>query len=188
MDRPEEALEQGEKALKMDPYNALFRGIYGLTLLMTRRYDKALEQSRIAVKISPTDIPSLGTIHQVMHLKGMYKEALTAAKKIYTGLELTHIAEAMEQEYKKNGYSAAMKLVADTLEELSKKTHISIIFICYVHTYAGNKNKVLEWFEKGYQIKDPNMPYIIEPCFVDFLRDEPRYQELLRKMNLPIKK
>ena len=39
--------------------------------------------------------------------------------------------------------------------------------------------------ERGYKIGDPNMPYIIEPCF-DILRDEPRFHDLLRKMNLPM--
>jgi TolB-like protein/Tfp pilus assembly protein PilF len=185
MGRPEEALEQGEQALKMDPYNSLFKGIYGLTLLMTRRYDYALLQARNALKISPTDLPALSILWEVMHLKGMYEEALTAAKAFYTGLGLAPITEAMEREYEKNGYSEAMNFAGNALAEISRETNFSPLLALYPYLYAGNKSKVFELLEKGYEIRDPNMPYIVEPIFVDLLGDEPRFQDLLRKMNLP---
>ncbi|MGM0467078.1 MAG: hypothetical protein ACQERH_11680 [Acidobacteriota bacterium] len=42
----------------------------------------------------------------------------------------------------------------------------------------------MEWLEKAYEIRDPIMPYVGYHIF-DLLDDDPRYQELLRKMNLP---
>jgi hypothetical protein len=99
-------------------------------------------------------------------------------------LGLAPIAELMGQAYEKEGYSAAMSLAADSMAALSRENHVSPCLISYPYVYAGNKEKTLAWLEKGFEIRDPNMPYIIEPVFVDLLKDEPRYQELLRKMNL----
>jgi hypothetical protein len=50
---------------------------------------------------------------------------------------------------------------------------------------AGNKEKALEWLEKGYELRDPLTPYIGRPFFTSLLLKEPRYQELLRKLNIP---
>jgi len=186
MGRREEALEQGKKALEVDPYNALFRAIYGLTLLMAGRSGEALEQARHALQISPNDAPANSIRWEVMHMKGMYEEALAASKPFFTTLGLAPIAELMEQVYQKDGYSEAMSLAGNTLAELSQETHISPCFISYLYVYAGNKEEALAWLEKGFEISDPNMPYIIEPAIFELLKDDPRYQELLRKMNLPV--
>jgi len=185
MDRPEEALEQGNKVLELDPYNPLFRGIYGLTLLMTGRIDDALAQADHALKISSADAPANSIRWEVLHLKGMNAEALEAAKTFYATLGLTPIAELMEQTYPKSGYAEAMNLAGNTLAELSRDTNISPCFISYPYIYGGNKEQALAWLEKGFEIGDPNMPYICEPIYFELLGDEPRFQSLLQKMNLP---
>jgi hypothetical protein len=48
------------------------------------------------------------------------------------------------------------------------------------------KEEALLWLEKAHEEHDSNMPFIsIDPLF-DFLRDEPGFQDLLKKMDLPI--
>jgi hypothetical protein len=49
---------------------------------------------------------------------------------------------------------------------------------------AGDKDRALEWFERAYEERNPNMPYIGGPQN-DSLRADPRFQDLLRRMNLP---
>jgi len=51
---------------------------------------------------------------------------------------------------------------------------------------AGEHDRALDWLERGFEIRNPNMPGIgFSPVF-DSLRDDPRFQDLLRRMNLPI--
>ena len=38
--------------------------------------------------------------------------------------------------------------------------------------------------EKGYEQRDPSMPYLGLPVF-DAIRDDPRFQEIRQRMNLP---
>jgi hypothetical protein len=54
-----------------------------------------------------------------------------------------------------------------------------------MYAYAGKKEKTMGWLEKGYEMKDPMMPYIHGFIF-DLLDDDPRYQDLLLRMNLPV--
>ncbi len=50
---------------------------------------------------------------------------------------------------------------------------------------ARGRERVLEWLEKAYEARDPNVVYMgVIPLF-DSVRDDPRLQDLRRRMNLP---
>ena len=50
---------------------------------------------------------------------------------------------------------------------------------------AGEEAQALAWLEKGLEVRDPNMPFVrLYPSF-ETLRNTPRFQDLLRRMNLP---
>jgi hypothetical protein len=53
------------------------------------------------------------------------------------------------------------------------------------YVMAGDNARALDWLEKAYAERDPNMTYISCMPFWDPLRAEPRFQALLRQMNLP---
>jgi len=57
--------------------------------------------------------------------------------------------------------------------------------IASFYAAAGEKDKAVEWLEKGFEVRDPVMPYI--GCYPGFddLHPDPRFQELLRQMRLP---
>jgi cell division inhibitor SulA len=51
---------------------------------------------------------------------------------------------------------------------------------------AGDTSNAILWLEKAYEEHNPNIPYLLSPIY-DKLRDNSRFQELARKMNLPYK-
>ena len=184
LERTDEALVQAEIALDLDPLNSLIQGIYGNTLALTQRYDDAIVHARNSLKTSPHDPVGHNILWEVLHKKGLYEESLSEAKAFFTGLGLPEIAEVMARGYEQDGYSGAMRIAAETLVAFSQETYISPWFISFVYSFAGEKEQAVKWLERAYEMKDPNMPYLITPGF-DILRDEPRFQDLLRRMNLP---
>jgi serine/threonine protein kinase len=48
---------------------------------------------------------------------------------------------------------------------------------------GGDHERALEWLERAYADRDPNLPYFGLPIF-DSLRDEPRFDDLVRRLNL----
>ncbi|HSO85229.1 MAG TPA: hypothetical protein VLQ91_01665, partial [Draconibacterium sp.] len=49
---------------------------------------------------------------------------------------------------------------------------------------TGDKEKALDWLEKAYEWKIPNLPQINGDPDFDPIRNEPRFQSLLDSMNL----
>jgi len=184
--RNEEAAAQGALALELDPLNSLIMSMYANTMLLLRRYDEAIAQCRNALRTSPNNPQAHAVLWEVFHSKRQYDEALDGAKAFYAALELTPVVEAMSSGYETGGYQGAMHAAAETLAAISQQVYIGPCFIAFPYAAAGETEKALECLEKGFEIGDPNMPYMEEPIFADLLGDEPRYQALLRKMNLSV--
>lgn len=188
MGRAEEGLVMADKALELDPLNSLYSSISGTLLLIMHRYDEAIERFQPGLRTSPYDPVANSGLQEAYHMKGMYEEALAAAKMSYIGMGLKQLAQLVDTWYEQGGYETAMSLVCKAMEDVAKQVYVSPLFISYSYVFAGKKDRVLDLLEKGYEVGDPNMPYIIEPCFTSLLGEEPRYQELLHKMNLPVGK
>jgi len=186
--RYDEAIEQGERALILDPLNALFMSLYSVTMQSLGRLDEAIDLCRKALKTSPYDFVALQTLWEIFHLKGQYDDALDSAKALYAGLGLTPVVEAMSGGYEAGGYSGAMRAAADALAGISERTYIGPWYMAFPWAAAGETEKTLEWLEKGYTIGDPSMPYleIEHTIFRDLLSGNPRFQDLLRRVCLPI--
>ena len=57
--------------------------------------------------------------------------------------------------------------------------------IADLYVRAGEIDQAFEWWDKAYDARDHDMVYIGVATLPDSVRNEPRFQDLLRRMNLP---
>jgi TolB-like protein/Flp pilus assembly protein TadD len=184
MGRPEEAMAQIERALELDPFNVLFRAIYAMDLMFARRYDDAIALLRETLRTAPNNLQVLSNFKSAYHLKGMHEEALEIWKRSFAAKGDREAEEALARGYAEAGYSGALSRVAEMLIARSRTIYVTPWQIGTLYTRAGKNDEALEWLEKAYEEHDGNMPYIsVDPIF-DGLRDDPRFQDLLRRLNL----
>jgi hypothetical protein len=69
-------------------------------------------------------------------------------------------------------------------EEAVKERQINIYETVASYMEIKEYDKAMDWLEKGYEIHHPFTPYI--GMWWDQLKNNPRYIELLKKMNLPL--
>jgi tetratricopeptide (TPR) repeat protein len=183
--RPEEARAHIVRAIELDPHNSLFRARYCQNLVFEGRYNDAIAQCRKALETASNSMPAHTGIRMAFDKKGMYPQALEHWKAIYATRSQREVVEALERGYAEAGYARAMALAAEKLEELSSTAYVQHVNIAQLYASAGKTDKALSWLEKAYDVRDNNMPLInVSPTFAS-LRSEPRFQELLRRMNLP---
>jgi hypothetical protein len=99
----------------------------------------------------------------------------------------TGYANVFDQGYTKGGLTGALNLQADSLVKKSKTKFIDPAEIAQIYACAGNKERTLEMLEKDYEVHDPNLPLVLRFPVYEFVHDEPRYQNLFHKINLPYK-
>ena len=184
MGRPKEAALQADRAVELDPLNTLVQGIYAMYLMQARRYDDAILVLRKILDKEPNDAIALSTLRTAYHMKGMFKEALEIWKASYEAKGDQEAVEALERGFAEAGYRGALRRVAEMLVERSRTRYVTPWQIATLHTRAGMNKEALDWLEKAYEAHDQNMPYIsVDPIF-DGLRNEPRFQDILRRMKL----
>jgi hypothetical protein len=58
--------------------------------------------------------------------------------------------------------------------------------IAVIYSDLGERNKAFEFLEKAYQERSPDLAYFLKADLrIDSLRSDPRFIDLLRRMNFP---
>jgi serine/threonine protein kinase len=182
--RTEEAMKHAELSLRLDPHNPWIIIWYGADLLFDHQYDDCILFCREFYDKNPTAFwPLMIELYTALHLKEKYDEAFEALK-VAMSIQYKDFDHVFDQ-YEKLGYTSTLNLEADTLLEQSKTKYLSQTDIASVYSLASNKEGALDCLEQAYEMHDPVVPYIgVFPNYA-ILRDEPRFQELLRKLDLP---
>ncbi|HSG00622.1 MAG TPA: hypothetical protein VLA20_05805 [Vicinamibacterales bacterium] len=170
-----------ERALESDPYNPQLRDFYGHQLVRLRRYDDAVVQFQMVLGAEPDFSSSLSGLWRAFHLEQRYPEAAAYAARWLAAARYPEVASALTQDAAALGYAVAMTRAAASLAQRSAQS----TQIARTYAFAGEKDAALEWLEKAYADGDSTMVYLqVDPTF-DVLRDDPRFQALLRRMNFP---
>jgi TolB-like protein len=185
MGRFEEAKEQMEIGLELDPLNAMNQGYLGNAFLRARQLDQAIAQYKKSLTLQPDFADSLSGLLECYHQKGMYKEALEVARRFFNARGFENLLEAFNRGNEEGGYKEAMRQAAEAWAAQSNRAYSMRIATLYA--YAGEKDRALDWLEIAYQEQMQNLIYLnVQPKW-DLVRDDPGFQALLRRMNLPIK-
>jgi len=186
MGRHAEAIAEIRKARELDPLSIRIYANVGLVLYSAREYDQALEELRKVLELDPNDLASNEWLGWVYSQKGMYEEAIAAfrrAQDLSTGGGESPLILAY-------GYAVAgkrgeaLKILA-ALKNPSRRSYLPPVLVAIVYVGLGDKEEALAWLEKGYAERAASLDYLkVGPMF-DPLRSDPRFQDLLRRMNFP---
>jgi serine/threonine-protein kinase len=114
---------------------------------------------------------------------GKHAEAVEAAKKAGAisgnSQSIAYRAYALA----KAGKAAEARLLLDELAKLSASGYVPPYNIALVYNGLGEEQKALDYLEKGFAERDGRMIFLaVEPMWNN-LRGEPRFTDLLRRMN-----
>lgn len=95
-------------------------------------------------------------------------------------------AASLDKAFAEEGFIGAIKeRIRQNEEVYSQGGRILFTAVGDRYVKVENYDKAMDYYEKAYEIHDPDTVYIgIKPRY-DKLKDNPRYIALLKKMNLP---
>jgi tetratricopeptide (TPR) repeat protein len=184
MKRPAESRAEIRHAVELDPFNAFFQALSSFDLLFARQYDEAVAEARTILRTVPNPV-ALTALWWALSVKGLEHEAFAAAKAYVNATYDDRTVEAaLDRGYARGGYREAMRSGARALAARFRTTYGTPADPACLYVAAGDHAEALDWLERAFDVRDPQVPTIGTPFF-DSLRSEPRYQSLLRRIGLP---
>jgi TolB-like protein/Tfp pilus assembly protein PilF len=182
--RFEEAIAENKRAVELDPLSIINNWALGDTLYKARQYDQAIEQERKTLEIDPNFVPALDALGFAYLQKSMFKEGQGELEKALV------IAPGNTESLSMLGYAYAVgdrranaQKVLDQWNELSKREYVPDLGRALIYVGLREKEKALEWLKKAVEDREVS-PLINVPPFRDSLRSDPRFAELMRRVNL----
>ena len=184
MGRYEEAYTELKRAIRLDPHPIMNQTL-GFIFLFTRRYDQAIEQFEKALELDTGFAPAYWGLGAA-YLDRSYESAIGAARK---ALELSRggslFVAMLGEAYAAGGYRDDAKNILRQLQEFSKQQYVTPYAVGRIYADLGQKDEALHCLETAYQERATAMVCLKTDPRMDDLRSDPRFQDLLRRMNFP---
>jgi eukaryotic-like serine/threonine-protein kinase len=186
MGRQEEATAKMKGGQALDPLSLIINVAVGWHLYHARRYDEAIERLLRTAELDPNYPVTywiLGLLHRKM---GRYDLAISHGEKSVNrsgGSPL--MRAALAHTYGAAGRTKEALQMLDELTTLARQKYVAPHFFAGIHIGLGENDRAIEYLEKSYEEHSHWLIYLhIDPS-MDTLRDDPRFQDLLRRVGLP---
>lgn len=185
MGRFDEAKAERKRALELDPLSPSQNVVAGATFYFAGQYDEAIAQLEKTINLVPHYSPYVW-LGQAYEQKKMYERAIaTYQKGMAQGERHSQILAALGHAYALEGERGKALKLLDELREMSRQGHVSPYSFAVIYVGLGDKDQAFAWLEKAYQDRSSVLLWLnVEPLFAP-LRDDPRFQDLLRRVGLP---
>jgi TolB-like protein/Tfp pilus assembly protein PilF len=183
--RFDDSLVELRRAEELDPLSPIIGTNLGDTLVFARRYDEAIAQYKRTLVRNPNFAYAHRALGWAYGSNGTYPEAMAETRtaiemnngssaKGYLGLWLARSGKRDE----------AVKLLSELKQETTRGYVQSYTF-ALIYIGLGDKEEALNWLEKQMSGRSETAnTYAVAPE-LDELRSEPRFKEMLKRMNLP---
>ncbi|HEY5966901.1 MAG TPA: adenylate/guanylate cyclase domain-containing protein [Chitinophagaceae bacterium] len=186
--KPQEAFKEIDIAVELDPISQGILKDKGIFQYYMGQYDEAIETALTTLEIDPGFVPVHRLISLVYTGKEMYDEAINetikwgslTGNKIKTDVALAYIYAVSGQE------DEARRIIENNgIEKMLSSNDYRGVALVYVA--LGETDEAFEWLEKSFHKHEESLCSIgIDPKF-DSIRDDPRFNELLKKVGLSSK-
>jgi len=202
-----------DTAMALDPGDANVRSAAGELARRLGRFEEALEFAIEANALNPIDSPTYAGLYFANRNLGNFEAAHAALEELRslspdfiiinynfcenflrTGDATTALpyceAEANDM-FRNTGLALAYHDLGFSEKSnealqyvIDNHAHDSSYQVAMVYAYRGENDLAFEWLENAYTTRDGGLPYILGSSEFDVLHDDPRFDELLKRIGL----
>jgi TolB-like protein/DNA-binding winged helix-turn-helix (wHTH) protein/Tfp pilus assembly protein PilF len=186
MGRNEESLKESELYVELDPLSASANHHLAWHYMAVGLYNQAIEQDLKALQIDPNYINSIHSLGDGYRRKGMPQEALAQYQKEMTlsGASPDWI-KSLRGAYQTEGWKGYWQKSLDRDLKQASREYVSFFAIADDCALLGDKAQAFRYLEKAYRDHEDFLTWIKTERDFDSLHSDPRYSDLLRRMDLP---
>jgi serine/threonine-protein kinase len=185
MRRFDEALREIRHAQSLDPLNLDASNNVGFIHFAMGHHDRAVEAYQRTIDLDANFVMAhreLGLVysHQSLHPQAIreLERAVALSRDPYTLAMLGHAYAAAGR------HQDALKILQE-LKARSRHGFVAAYYFADIYAGLRQKDLAVHWLEKAYQERDPALLWTVVDPRYDWLRSDPRFQDLLRRIRLP---
>lgn len=191
--RSDESLKEISIALELDPLSLVINRMKGNFLSFAGRHDEAIAQLNKTAELYPENALVRYNLGDIFAAQGMYSKSV---EQYLVALKLdghsTAEIQKFKDAYQKNGWQGFwgeyLKIQLEAQKnalEKDKTAYIKNESLAFAYAANKDKDKALEYLNKAIEERDPELITIKNSKFYEFLAEDFRFKELLKKIGLP---
>lgn len=187
--RIEEGLNENHKALELDPLATIMNVSLAANLFYARRFDESIAQCRKIMELDPESFMPRERLIQNLIEKKEFNEGFSEYEKltkIYGIYEKEKAGiEAVKEDYLKMGEEGFWKKKLEIDLENFKKGQGTYYNIAINYSKLRDNDMAFAWLDKSIAVRESQAEQLKVDPRMDPLRSDPRFNEYVRKVNLP---
>lgn len=149
-------------------------------------FDEAAVYSQKSLYIDKSNAATLYNLSEIYEQKGNIKEAVELWKEaMVIEAAARHYIADIEKSYQTDGHQGFVRAKTNWLEDLIEKDYVYPTDLAKFYAVFGDKDKAINWIEKGIEARVPDILSIKYAPAFDNLKNDEHYQAILTKMNFP---
>ena len=183
--RAEESFRAIERALLLDPFDLDIIGTLARNYYFARQYDRAIEQCLKTIEIDDRFFPAYVYLGLAYTQQGRFEEAIPA---LQTATQLSGdnalVRSSVGYAYGLAGREKEARDLLGELQAAGETGYIPAISLATIHAGLGELDAVFADLEQAYDERHHYLIYFKVEPLTDLLQGDPRFADLLAKMNL----
>jgi eukaryotic-like serine/threonine-protein kinase len=174
----DEALKEINEASSLDPFSEVIQLDAGWIRFMKRDFQDAINVLNRYLSVDSTNWGALWVLGLVYQKINRNKEAINVLKQSEQISQSPMILTSLGYAYASSGNTIEARKILNRILEIQKHKFVCPYETGLLFLELGDKEKALDWMEKGYKVHSMCMEWIKVDPRVDALRGEPRFLKL----------
>jgi eukaryotic-like serine/threonine-protein kinase len=187
MGRLKPAKDEMQRARDLDPLSLSINSALGWVYYLDRDHDGAIKQFQHTLKMGEHFLQARQSLGLAYTQKGMHAEALAALmkarEKTPDDIELLAFLGVVQA---RAGRTDEARAVVRQLEELGNQKYVSAYYSACIFAALGDKEAAFNQLEKAFRENACGIVSLRIDPHLDPLRSDPRFAEMLSRLDLPI--
>jgi eukaryotic-like serine/threonine-protein kinase len=183
--RGDEAIREARRGMNLEPDSALIAFIAGNVFFWLGRLDAALDLLNRAAELDP----AAGFVHwdrtPVLSELGDHARAIAGVESALAPGRPAFLVAALGRAYARAGRTNDAQQLLDELLRRRKQEYVAPLYVGDLYAALGDRQQACDWLERAYEDRNGYLPSLLITPAYDALRDEPRFNTLVRRLRLP---
>jgi serine/threonine-protein kinase len=186
MNRTQQAQVSIRRGLEIEPLAPPMYLTASYVHYLTGEHNQAIAQCEKALELNPNHSYTLSQIGWSYVQLGRFEEAInTMEQSVRISPDNTQLLWSLGHAYAVAGNAPQARKVLGDLHKLAEERYVTPYGFAMIHTGLGETREALDWLEMAYKDRSVWMVYLQMEPRLDPLRAEPRFQDLLERMDFP---